>query len=416
MFILACLMLPRNPQIYTLFCSLLTILFIYPVKIKTNQYSKLIIYLCEFIFLTSIIRFLTSFDLNLRDYLECLRYLPVILIFLSLKKWQHLKLENLIDAVFVYLLIDALVSYLQLNNLDLYGLRNAVKFIYNSDFHYQMSLGISKRTLGLSAGPGDHGAIIFVVFIIMICGVFLLKTRKTISSIGSVISLLVILSSQSRTVFVAMLLSILTVISFLLIKKSQANKFIVRGIWVAVGVLSVAFFGKINEFLENYRYLSSLFERGLEINSYMAREEKWALFISATQEKFYWLPIGWGKDFFGQSSGAMDSEYIYIYCVYGVLVFIIFVGLLIKFIFSTTVKLLLSSSLVNYKYNFILLVIMSGGIVISFSSNFLLDQRISYLLALITAAKYWEARLNLNSQKVLIENFKKVGSKIYIQT
>jgi hypothetical protein len=44
---------------------------------------------------------------------------------------------------------------------------------------------------------------------------------------------------------------------------------------------------------------------------------------------------------------------------------------------------------------------MSGGIIISFSSNFLLDQRISYLLALITAAKLWEDRLNLNSYKAL---------------
>jgi hypothetical protein len=358
-------------------------------------------YFSVFIFLTSIIRFITSFDLNLRDYLESLRYLPIILIFLSVKKWKYIKLENLIDAAFVYLSIDALVSYLQLNNLNLYGIKNVVKFIYNSDFHYRMSLGISKRTLGLSAGPGDHGAIIFVVLIIMICGFFLLKTRKTISSIGIVLSLLVILSSQSRTVFIAMLLSSLTAISFLLIKQSQAHKFIVRGIWLTLGMLSVVFFGKINDFLENYRYLSSLFARGLEINSYMAREEKWTLFISATQEKFYWLPIGWGKDFFGQSSGAMDSEYIYIYCVYGVLVFTIFLCLLIKFLFSTAFKLVISASLVNHKYDFLLFVIMSGGIIISFSSNFLLDQRISYLLALITAAKLWEDRLNLNSYKAL---------------
>ncbi len=389
-------MIPRNPQIYTLFCSLFIILFIYPTRTKNSIYSKLTIYLSCFIFFTSGIRFITSFDVNFRDYLEGLRYLPLLLIFLALNKWKKLKLENLIDAVFVYLLIDALVSYLQFNSLNLYGIKNAVQLIYNSDHHYRISLGIANRTLGLSTGPGDHGAIIFVVFIIMICGLFLLKTRKTISIIGTVISFLVILSSQSRTVFVAMSLSSLTVVSFLLIKRSQASKFIVRGILVTVGGLFVVFFNKINDFLENYRYLSTLFTRGLEINSYVAREEKWTLFISATQEKFYWLPIGWGKDFFGQSSGAMDSEYIYIYCVYGVLVFTIFVGLLIKFFFSTAFKLLLSSSLVNYKYNFLLFVIMSGGIVVSFTSSFLLDQRISYLLALITAAKYWEDRFNLN--------------------
>ncbi len=77
-FIFSCLMLPRNPQIYTMFCSILISLFIYPVKLKFNIYSKLILSLILFILIGSVIRFFTSFQVNFRDYLEAIHICQLV--------------------------------------------------------------------------------------------------------------------------------------------------------------------------------------------------------------------------------------------------------------------------------------------------------------------------------------------------
>ena len=227
-------MLPRNPQIYTMFCSILISLFIYPVKLKFNIYSKLILSLILFILIGSVIRFFTSFQVNFRDYSEAIRYLPISLIFLSMERWKKIKLEKLIDAIFVYVLIDGFVSYLQVTNLDLLGIKNIVRVVYNANHHYQRSLELSNRSLGLSGGPGDHAAIVFVVFMIMMAELFLSKERKIICSIGAVISFLVIVSSQSRTVFVAMLVSIFISLLLFFVKKTLANILVIRSIWTII--------------------------------------------------------------------------------------------------------------------------------------------------------------------------------------
>ena len=95
----------------------------------------------------------------------------------------------------------------------------------------------------------------------------------------------------------------------------------------------------------------------------------------------------------------MDGEYIYIYCVYGVLAAIVASLLMINFLLSTSFKILKSYTIISYKYNVLLFIIMSGGLIIAFTSTFVLNPRISYILALIVTAKYWEDIKNSNFPK-----------------
>jgi hypothetical protein len=96
----------------------------------------------------------------------------------------------------------------------------------------------------------------------------------------------------------------------------------------------------------------TLFEQGLGRSSYQARETKlWEILNMAFEHPSGFF-IGWGKSYFGILSRAMDNEHLYIFTVYGPIIYVIMIGYLVKLFFNAF------NETDRYKQTFIILMLL----------------------------------------------------------
>lgn len=335
-----------------------------------NRYTKVLFIVIVYLSLGALIRFFITFTPNLRDFVEIGRFIPVFLIFFYYSYWRELKNTNIIDALFGYVLVDTFISYIQINQLNIFNLIYIVKDLYNSTNQFEISLLISSRSIGLSSGPGQHASIMFVCFIIFLVSFLLNKKRKFITLIGVVLSLYCILTSQSRTVFIAAVLIFIVSLVYVILKDKS------KGSSIFLLVLLSTVFPVIIQFIEKQNYLSTVFTGIFNNSSYNARENKWDEIFNAISMKPEWLFFGYGKDYFGSVSGAMDSDYIYILSVYGLVFFLTFIIYVAFMIIKYTM---------NWKNNNnaekTLLLLIIGGLIVSWPASFFIDPKIMIILA-----------------------------------
>ena len=386
------LLLPsKRSYLYFGCVSLLSLVFLDCKKIQINVFSKLFAILFFYVFFTAGVRYFTTFTPNIRDFMEAFRFVPSLLIFLSIYKWGKIKLKNYIDASFIYILLDAIVSYMQSKSMNILGILDLIKNLYNSDNHFEISFLMDHRILGLSSGPGQHGTLIYFLLTVMFTTFFIYEERKKVSFFGTVIAFFIIVSSQSRTALVATIIVIFLFIFFNVLKGNLKQ----RMFSITLSSLIIVLIPTVIKYLEKFSYLFALFTNGTNISSYSARENKWMEIINLTFEKPEWLLIGHGKDFFGMDSRAMDSEYIYIYSVYG-LPFLSIMLVLLLFFWIRSIK--------EWKYTSpflkILFFITIGGAIISYTSAFFSDPKILTITSLLICSEYFRKQYPDDSEKV----------------
>lgn len=300
--------------------------------------------------------------------MELFRYIPLFFFLLTYKKYK-IEYIPLCRILFVYAGIDFFVSILQTLNV---GVVNFISRLYASDLHIQNSLGLSLRAIGLSRGPGDHGAIMVVLFVFFFSNCFYKYSKLNLW--GCLLTLITILLSQSQTSFIAMMFAIFVILFyyFLLGRKNQKYKSIKLGVLLTVcGVFFV------NYFFKNLRYLYTLIERGTDRSSFQLRLEKTDFIISEIKKDPILSIIGFGKDYWGELSSAMDNEYLYIFAVYGLVIFILAIFFVILHLYR---GFFLQSVFINKGLYFVIV----AGLVIAYPTSFFTEPRIIILLVFLS--------------------------------
>lgn len=324
-----------------------------------------------FLLLTSIFRSLYLNINNPRDYIEIFRFIPLLLLLLIQKaiKFERADLEKIF---FWYVLIDFVISIAQFLRFDFI---NIITSLYAAGHHAEKSLLISSRALGLSSGPGQHGSLIAFLFVFFLSGIFFRKSRYNV--IGVIISSICILLSQSQTAFIAMVGSSVAILLYYIFSGKLSQKLKALRLLLVMTVASASLIGY---FFQELRYLASLVEQGTDRNSFQVRLEKAQYVYDGINKAPELLITGYGKDYWGSFSAAMDNEYLYFLAVYGIVILVISIAIVLVCLFR---GFLLRSAKEDKSIYFIILT----GLVIAYPTAFFTDPRIILLLLFVVLSK-----------------------------
>lgn len=344
---------------------------------RIDKDASLVIYIMAFVLLAACIRYITvnCYTIDFRDFYELGRFIPVLFLMMY-RECFFINERSIIISFSIYVVADVIVSYLQLNNVDFIGMKELVGTYYSSSFHEENSLMIGHRALGLSDGPGTHGSILSLIFSCLICSLGK-KQKKAYLFLSVLVIFMCIMGvvfSQSRTAFVVIMTSLILCVGIKIVVGNKKE----RLFFFLGGVLAFLLIPFLAELIQEYSYLFSLFEYGLENHSYTAREDKWTAFISMALEKPELFFIGHGKTYFGPESAAMDSEYVFLICVY---------GLAISFVFFIAIYNILSKSIMGIfnkdNHSMVVFIVTMSGLICGISSSFFLDIRILILYVIL---------------------------------
>lgn len=307
-----------------------------------------------------------------RNYSEIFRYLPLFFL-VAFYKLFNIKLDFLMIFLSFYILCAATVSIMQLYNPDVSGF---ITSIYGDSHHIKNALKIGGRSIGLSSGPGQNGAISVIVCSITIAYYLSLNRAGVFGVLSLFSSFLVVMASQSQTSLISLFFILLYSVAFFILKGNY--KQIKRSLsLLSFGIGSMLLF--MFYYSDKLRYLLTLFDRGLERNSYQVRLEKYGEVFRLTLENIFLLIVGHGKDFFGELSRAIDNEYLFYLSVYGLIVAIIFILVYLFVIYRSWVMPFRSQTTSFVALHFAIV----SGMVLAWPSSFILDPRILILLGLL---------------------------------
>jgi len=312
-----------------------------------------------------------------RDLYECLRILLFIAGFRLMLQRFDIPQMLVLRCLLLYLTLDLLAV---LAEEGLVPGRIYVENLFHSDARSLRLSGVSNsqsRFMGLSSGPGQHGALLFLVFCYFL-GFFFAKQFIKSSVIGIVLAGGLILKSQSQTCVVALVISFLFLIITSVIKWN--NKWALQ---ITVGFIAIiAIFGGyfLMVVVENFAYLASFLDSALERSSYKSREIKWLEILSMASESPWFYLTGFGKSYFGELSTAMDNEHLYILLVYGVFGSLIFYFFLVMNLFRSFSSVL-GGKVTHWSYS--KLAIFIGGAVIAWPSSFFTNPKTFAILSFL---------------------------------
>lgn len=344
--------------------------------LKTIYFNLFFILTCLIVISSS----LSSIYLNsdfFRNITEVVRFIPVILIFANYKNYA-ISYFQLFSIFSIYTIIGSFINVFQFLGVKFI---NGISELYNDPLHIENSLGIANRSLGMSGGPGPNGVIFAILFVFFFTS--LLSGRfKFLSIILMLFSLVSIFCSQSQTAFVALSLAILFILGLWSISNYKRKSFYY--IFCLVFFILITGLYYLLKNIQNFKYLNTLFEYGLNRSSYQSREFKFDETIKIL-DNFFFSMIGYGKDYIPGSS-ALDNEYLFIFSVYGFIGF----SIVILFYYYNTVYLYFKGAENIYKYLIVFTCFM--GLIVSWPSSFLLDPRVLFVLIIYIVCYLRECR------------------------
>src|SRR5690606_30733336 len=220
--------------------------------------------------------------------------------------------------------------------------------------------------------PGQHGAIMSFFFVFYLYDFLYGRCMRIISVLGLAFSLLAILLSQSQTSLIGIVVSSLFMIGYTLFNGKGNEK---KNSLIAFTLLILGGMAFLYVFLDELKYLYTLVELGLERNSFQRRLAKSDVVWDMALTFPGLLLVGYGKDFFGTLSTAMDNEYLYVFYVYGFLIGIVFTTIALVFV----IRALFFT--INPSGNFLLTAfIIVLGLILAYPAAFFTEPRIIILL------------------------------------
>ncbi|MGI2787759.1 hypothetical protein [Vibrio fluvialis] len=311
---------------YHLVILLPLLIFTYFNGGKLNLEVKILLCFIFYLIVTAIIRFLFNPE-NIRDVFEIFRFMP-LLVFFMLKDKLNTFFDYAVKYVCGYIALNFVVSLFQYKYKFDSIIVNIVRVLYNSPKHFEESLMLNSRALGLSMGPNSN-AVIVLLCIIFILFKFIPKTKiEYIYKISILcLGLISLILSQSQTGLIAMMMVVTCIFISLFIRSPmKTGGFLAIIISIFILLPNTKFLDKFGDRETGFYYLSTLFEQGTERSSYVLREEKRDYMLDEALSEPRFALIGWGKDFFGEYTSATDNEHLYLVLVYGPLVWLLIVG------------------------------------------------------------------------------------------
>lgn len=318
-------------EIYYLLCG--TVLAVILLKNRSISKSSFILFL--FFTIPFLIRFLVFGGVE-----ELKEYVKLIWIFLLFNIPSH-RARFLPHLLFAYVFIDFLISLTQFLHLS-NPIVELIQTLYNAENHLRSLEYNSVRALGLSSGPGQHGVILFIMFLVVYYRRDVI-TGKLLKYLFFALTLLAILLSQSKTIF----LSVILFISFEFVFRRDFTLF---PFVFAVFLLVLT---QLNNLIKLFREYGDIIQGAIFTSSFHARLDKWISFLEPMEESPLFLLFGPGRSFLtsiGTSAGAYDSDYIYLIVNYGL------IGVIISFVIFGIIAY---STIKSNKYIFLMLLIPS---------------------------------------------------------
>lgn len=269
---------------------------------------------------------------TLRDLGEFGRWAPPLLIVALGARVIALQWSTLVNAVILYLVADLAASVLQLTAT---AQVRPLFSLFNSPLHYANSLTLSRRALGLSASPGEHGAAAAAALVIMLAAA--LNEPRSRHMIGVALATTTLLLSQSQTSFLAAAAAVTVTTAVTMLRRPLRPS--TRRAVMRLGVISiVALPLAIWAVGSRLRYLGWLFRLGTKRSSYQLRELQWEPVLRKWFDEPLFVLFGGGKSPFNNLTTAVDSDFIYLLVTYGVLWSALFAVLIVAGIASPLLR------------------------------------------------------------------------------
>ncbi len=361
-----------NFEIYLIIIFIFSLVFIIinNKKLKKHIIGQISI-LITLIFIYLLIKFL--FFESIDDYKEILKLIVFGIVFYSLK---DIKFENIEKVFLAYVFFDFMITLFQFYKID-FVLFDFISALYNSSAH-AISLDYnSVRALGLSPGPGQHGALglfIFTFFITLI----VFEKYKFCRIIGLLSSLLVIIFSQSKSAVIGLIFILISISFFSYFSKNKEAKYFVSS---SLGLTAIFFIVFLDNILLYFRQYQKLIELGLGTSSFQARIDKWTEMINPVFNEPLLFLLGPGRsylDYIGIKNSVFDSDYIYVFINYGFIVLFITLFLIITFL----TKFLINFKLISLESKILFFIVLVGCIT-GISINFFFHMKILLILPFI---------------------------------
>lgn len=283
---------------------------LYKRAIKIDNYPKIILAFCLYVFFTIIINGLHT---TVNCYFEIFDYIKYLVCFLFFHESnKEINYKKILALTFYLVFVINMMHYFNVFNFNKY-----IEPFYSSGIHLESfglnSLGLpdTKRMLGTAGNP-NLNAIYFLFF----CIVFFpyKKEKNMLYSTIFYLSFLSMLLCQSRTAFIAFIIVFILGVIFSKMKPKIiiSNVLILIAIFIGIN-LSLGFLGSIgNTYLDSIGKVRQI----QESNSFTGRIEVWKHLWNMIIEK----PLfGYGpdKNYFYTNNLYSESEYVLITWRYG---------------------------------------------------------------------------------------------------
>ena len=225
------------------------------------------------------------------------------------------------DNIFAgFVISNFAFSLLQFFHIDRFGVP-WLSNIYNADKHIEASLSYSiPRALGYSSGPAQQAAISLLLFSYFLTAI--LWRRNTILRLGCLLcSISTLLLTQSKSVLIALPPALLIV----LFLKLKNQRFTAKAISFSLALLIfTAFVFNFNEITRLLPELARLSDGIFGVSSFQDRLFNWSLMndVFIRMDSYFMYVFGVGRSGLGAFNLAdvpFDSDYMYLYVMFGLL-------------------------------------------------------------------------------------------------
>lgn len=317
---------------------------------------------------------------NIEDFKELIKLIIFIVII-----WLNFRISAtyFFNLAILFTFANFLFSFVQFVHFDFYGIISLLSNIYNAENHIAASLSYAiPRVIGFSAGPGQQAVIsLFFISYFSVVAKFSRKP-KILPVLAIIFCLLTLIMTQSKTVMLALPVSLL--IFYFSCFRMFSRKF--SFVFLSMSIVSILFFIFSIETIVNYiPELKRVYDDGLNISSFQSRITNWSTMLSTILESnnflFYLFGVGRsGLEFYNTNDIPYDSDYIYFLVNFGFLGLTVFVSFLIVSLIYPVI-----TGATNAKVMFFSL-LASFALVVSFSLNFYVEPRIYILIALFLSS------------------------------
>ena len=304
-----------NISVFYGLVAILCMAFLGKSAFKNKMVNYLIIFFLSWIVIGASYRAI-FYESSYSIFAELIRVLFPCIIFLFIKK-AGINTEKFITILIVWCTFDVIVSALQFSHIRL----GFIESIYYSESSLTTLKLSNPRTLGFFSGVAEHGVFFMLIFVWSYTQKFINGCRDKRLTVIFICSLISLFTSQSKTSLAGALVAVFIITLFF-------GRIYAR---VLIATATTAVIISLDFIFANFYQFKKLALMGLQSSSFVAREKKWGDFIEPLLNDPVLFVFGAGRAQLAQYGSTFDSDYIFIFSVFGI-IFLLGVYLFLGFL------------------------------------------------------------------------------------